>query len=93
MWEQAALMAARTRLARATRPTLVAKSPASVTAGFAVDETGIYYASDATLYRYNFPFVTWPSMSGSGLPPNRHGPRGLRGDQGPTGRKNLSSQP
>ena len=73
--------------------TLVAKSPASVTAGFAVDETGIYYASDATLYRYNFPFVTWPSISGSGLPPNRHGPRGLRGDQGPTDRKNLSNQP
>jgi hypothetical protein len=35
--------------------TLVAKAPETITGGFAVDSTGIYYASVAKIYRYNFP--------------------------------------
>lgn len=35
--------------------TLVAKAPETITGGFAVDATGIYYASVAKIYRYNFP--------------------------------------
>jgi hypothetical protein len=34
---------------------LVAKAPETITGGFAVDSTGIYYASVAKIYRYNFP--------------------------------------
>ncbi|MDR3677631.1 MAG: hypothetical protein P4N24_19275 [Acidobacteriota bacterium] len=34
--------------------TLVASAPGRVTAGFAMDSTGIYYASHCSLYRYTF---------------------------------------